>query len=268
MPKIAATLLVRDEEDIIAENLRHHLSQGVDYFIVTNNASKDRTEEIVRSFSQVAVVINEFCLSYRQADWVRRMSDMVYEIGADWVIHLDADEFWSGLNHLEHIDPEFLVVNSGDHLTATLCSGKTCRDFVHITDRANEGFNREYYRYFRYSNYKPMKGCKVAHRCRKGMKISQGNHEVFNVPESQTTFCPSLRIDHYPIRSFEHFRRKVVNGGSAYIHSGLSEQIGSHWREWYQVYLADQLELEYRRFSYTTKQAEELVIKKELYVCD
>ena len=37
--KIVMTLLVRDEQDIIRENIEFHLSQGIDYFIATDNIS-------------------------------------------------------------------------------------------------------------------------------------------------------------------------------------------------------------------------------------
>ena len=43
------TLLLRDEEDIVRENLDFHLAQGVDRVIVTDNGSEDRTLEILRS---------------------------------------------------------------------------------------------------------------------------------------------------------------------------------------------------------------------------
>jgi hypothetical protein len=265
-PIVAATLLVRDEEDVIAENLRHHIAQGVDYFVVTDNASRDQTKDIVRSFSEVATIIDEPAMNYRQADWVSRMANVVHEIGADWVIHLDADEFWTGLQCLENIESNFLVVNSGDHTNPGCCSGMSCRNFVPITDDQQPVFHVNNYRYFRYSEHKAMKGCKIAHRCMKNLEIGQGNHQILNIPEEKVTFCPDLKIDHYPIRSYEHFERKVINGGLAYLQSGLTENIGDHWRERYQVYLSEQLWLEYKCLSYTKRRAEQLVFYKELYV--
>jgi hypothetical protein len=34
--KVVMTLLVRDEEDILRENIDFHLKQGVDHFIISN----------------------------------------------------------------------------------------------------------------------------------------------------------------------------------------------------------------------------------------
>ena len=40
--RVVMALKVRDEEDVIEHNLRYHHAQGVDFFIVTDNASIDR----------------------------------------------------------------------------------------------------------------------------------------------------------------------------------------------------------------------------------
>ncbi len=40
--KLVMTLLLRDEEDIVRENLDFHLAQGVDRVIVTDNGSAGR----------------------------------------------------------------------------------------------------------------------------------------------------------------------------------------------------------------------------------
>ena len=50
------TLLLRDEEDIVRENLDFHLAQGVDRVIVTDNGSEDRTLEILRDYEARGVV--------------------------------------------------------------------------------------------------------------------------------------------------------------------------------------------------------------------
>ena len=47
---IVMTLLVRNEEDIIKNNIDYHLNQGIDHIIVTNNLSTDGTRDILESY--------------------------------------------------------------------------------------------------------------------------------------------------------------------------------------------------------------------------
>ena len=49
--KLFMTLLVQDEADILALNLEHHLAQGIDHFIVTDNRSVDATASILEEYS-------------------------------------------------------------------------------------------------------------------------------------------------------------------------------------------------------------------------
>ena len=94
--KLVMTLLVRDEADILRLNLEHHLAQGIDHFIVTDNRSVDATPVILKEYSSRGLVslIHEPSETYDQALWVTRMAEQAASDGADWVIHADADEFW------------------------------------------------------------------------------------------------------------------------------------------------------------------------------
>jgi hypothetical protein len=50
--KIVMTLLLRDEEDIIRENLDFHYNQDVDFIIATDNLSVDGTKGILLEYQQ------------------------------------------------------------------------------------------------------------------------------------------------------------------------------------------------------------------------
>ncbi len=98
-PKLVMALKVRDEEDILDQNLRYHRAQGVDFFIVTDNGSTDRTPEILARWADagLAKVIDEPGDDLAQSghEWITRMArEAATEHGADWVIHADADELW------------------------------------------------------------------------------------------------------------------------------------------------------------------------------
>jgi Glycosyl transferase family 2 len=93
------TLKVRDEEDVIEDNLRFHRALGVDFFVVMDNGSVDRTPEILARYEDagLARVLRDESGDLRTlgAEWYTRMGRMAAtEFGADWVIHNDADEFW------------------------------------------------------------------------------------------------------------------------------------------------------------------------------
>ncbi|MEK6271666.1 MAG: glycosyltransferase family 2 protein [Actinomycetota bacterium] len=97
--RLVMTLKVRDEDDIIEDNLRFHGAMGVDFFVVMDNGSVDRTPEILARYADagLAHVLRDESGDLRSlgAEWYTRMGRMAAtEFGADWVIHNDADEFW------------------------------------------------------------------------------------------------------------------------------------------------------------------------------
>ena len=95
--KLVMTLLVRDEQDIVRENLDFHLAQGVDQVVVTDNGSEDATVEILREYESQGILrlLLEPSDDYSQGRWVTRMARLAAtDLEADWVINNDADEFW------------------------------------------------------------------------------------------------------------------------------------------------------------------------------
>jgi hypothetical protein len=95
--RLIMTLLVRNEIDIIRENIEFHLRRGVDFVIATDNGSSDGTREALVEFARAGVLclLDEAGDDFDQARWVMKMAHLARdEYGADWIINADADEFW------------------------------------------------------------------------------------------------------------------------------------------------------------------------------
>jgi Glycosyl transferase family 2/Sulfotransferase domain len=97
-PRVVMALKVRDEADVIESNLRFHAGLGVDAFVITDNGSVDGTREILARWERAGlahVLEREGSFRRQGSEWLTEMARLAAtELGADWVIHADADEFW------------------------------------------------------------------------------------------------------------------------------------------------------------------------------
>ena len=50
--QLFAVVTVRNKVDVLAINLRHHISQGIERFLVVDNGSSDGTDQILASFAE------------------------------------------------------------------------------------------------------------------------------------------------------------------------------------------------------------------------
>jgi glycosyl transferase family 2 len=232
-PRVVMALKVRDEEDVIHDVLRYHHAQGVDFFVVTDNASTDSTPEILGRWVDAGlarVIVEESPeLRERGHEWVTRMAQVAAtEHGADWVVHGDADEFWWPLegtikDALGAVPPDYGVVYGPR------------AEFVARSGDEGSYLDRLVYREAR-SLIRP----KIAHRALPdAMVLHRGQHDVtagadpddawqrLRTPgrpvlrsvrpegpgESEERLVPypcyPLRIFHLPLRSFEQYRGKV-----------------------------------------------------------
>ena len=93
--KVVGRYLLRNEADIIESNLRHHFVSAIDEAIVIDNGSTDGTLELVAGLAgDLPIQLASEVGPMYQADRVTRMARLATLQGADWVLPIDADEFW------------------------------------------------------------------------------------------------------------------------------------------------------------------------------
>jgi glycosyltransferase involved in cell wall biosynthesis len=85
----------RNEADIIRTNVLHHLSQGIDRFLILDNGSTDGTTDLLAELARgFPVEWRRHVGHFRQRELLTRLAREAFVRGADWVISVDADEFW------------------------------------------------------------------------------------------------------------------------------------------------------------------------------
>jgi hypothetical protein len=230
------TLLVRDAEPILRDNLEFHLSEGVDYFIITDNCSVDRTAGIAAEYVErgCAELILEPQDDFSQARWVTRMARRAAtHHGADWVVNNDDDEFWSARTGrlreaLERVPAacDGLAVERCNYPPVTGSDGRiSLETMIYRESRSFNPLGR------------PLPP-KVCHRGFDDVIISQGNHGARRTG-ARLNICPGsdLTISHFPVRDFASFERKIVSGGRAYArNTELAPTVGATWRWLYSLW--------------------------------
>ncbi|MDQ2675773.1 MAG: glycosyltransferase family 2 protein [Actinomycetota bacterium] len=259
--KLVMTLKIRDEGDVIDANLRFHLAAGVDFFIVTDNGSVDETPAILERYRKAGLAqvlekpADEF---YRpNPEWVTDMARLAAtEHGADWVINNDADEFWWPLAGdlkaaLESVPERYMAVAAPRP------------EFVARPDGPGAFYERMTIRE-RLSTVRP----KLAHRAHPGIVAPSGAHRVAlpgagapghrgrpwlrsaveDTIEAEGWLTPApvfpMRILHYPVRSYDQYRRRVEISLAGERHTGDKRA-----QEIYAALKADRLEDVYANYA-------------------
>lgn len=228
--KLVMTLLVRDEQDIIRENIEFHLAQGVDFIIATDNRSVDETTNILKEYEARGLLhyIYEGSDNYNQHAWVTRMARMAYlDYGADWVINNDADEFWWPVEldlkeTFKRIPPEINQLRANRH------------NYVVVQESDEPFWSRMVYHQKVSLNPldRPLPP-KVAHRGSAQVKIQQGNHSVEGI-DNPMVIDKLIEIFHFPIRNYQQIENKIAKGGAAYERNQeLPKSTGMTWRKLY-----------------------------------
>jgi hypothetical protein len=222
---IAMLMLVRDEMDIIECNINFHLRLGIENFVVTDNGSVDGTRDVLADFKRrlgkSIVIIDDAEPAHHQSERVDRMIKVAkQEFRPGWIISCDADEFWYPVSgHYDsEIDGRKNILNCYWH---------------NFLPRPNMSWQE-------FTDVGEMPGyhgtmSKTFCLARGLIGMYAGNHESRSIPRIVAS-SDNIRVYHYPVRSYEQFERKVVQGRRASLKASDPESVNWHWREYYEAW--------------------------------
>ena len=250
---VVLALRTRDHVDLVNANLAFHLSAGVDTVIATDHRSQDGTREVLESYERAGslLLVRKDEERFTPGAWVNEMARMaVTELGADWIIHSDADEFWwprgGDLTQVLSVVPSRFGVVRGI--------------WRHFAARPDDGSHFAERMIVRLSADGPWKGVahtfhpnvKVAHRGDTTTTLRPGNHDAFTDRPILRPWLP-MEVMHFPLRTREQAEAKfdawkpVLERGidvATHVDRGVDALRSGTFRRFYDRYVVDDAALD------------------------
>jgi len=210
-----AIICAYNEGDIIYFTLKHLIDNGIMVYLMDHNSTDNTVEEAskwlgkgllrIERFPQESGFPEDLTEKFALRFITKRVEQLHKELGADWYMHYDADEFrespWAGMSLIEAIE---LV----DHL------GYNAIDFEVLnfrpTDNSYQGGEdvRKYLRYYEPAEEFNKMQIKAWKNFGQDIELSStGGHSA--TFKDRRVFPVKFITLHFPIRNQEHGMRKV-----------------------------------------------------------
>jgi hypothetical protein len=261
--RLVMTLLVRDEQELLAANLDYHLRQGVDFVLVSDHGSIDATPQILGDYVQrgVARVLRVEGDAIDQSAWVTHMARLAAtEHGADWVLNNDADEFWWPLagtlkDMLELIPSRYGQLAVPRHNFIPRPGTGPFWERMVIREAHSENLvGRE---------LEP----NAIHRADPEVVVETGNHWVRGPDLAPAPRLPLIEVLHFPMRTLEQFEHNVARTGPGLLAlRGRDADVGRDALTLYELLRRGELGDYFARSMLDKEQVEAGVARGELVV--
>ena len=256
---LTMNLLIKDEADIIAQNIHVHAELGVDSFVVMDNGSTDGTTEIIRELGKTypITLIERPTLDYQQSNWKTEMARIARKkYGADWTIANDADEFWIP----RHGNLKTPLTSTG---SVIYCERRNILYGWDAFEQAAPFFTQNHTVNFPILTQKgigvetdkrsAMLGKisgKVMVRSLGLLRVKGGNHRAWHAwGWLNQKNCPDITVYHYPIRSRKKFEENIAHRARL-LEKGVTK-MGGHYRRWVRLKNEGLLDKELKRLVLT-----------------
>lgn len=236
---IALISMIKDEDDIIYENLVWHFCVGFRKFVLVDNNSTDNTRRLIEKFKKetlgkaTVIIIEDPILEYIQSRITTGAMQFAHSTWPEvtWVFPVDGDEFWYPNVPLKDI---LLNIPADKNVILTL-------QYDHMLTEKADLFNHNlpFYEAILYRNKTLSGGLgKTVLKADADLIIAQGNHNVITKERTQSLQYISgnligLDMRHFQRRSLAQVQKKYWNGAQANIAAQNKKLIsldhGSHW---------------------------------------
>jgi glycosyltransferase involved in cell wall biosynthesis len=259
MVKVFGIQTVRNEADIVAVNVRHHLSLGLERMFIVDNGSTDGTGDELRELARDPRVVVRFDDGpYRQAEMLTELAREAAGEGADWVMSIDADEFWQP----QRDDlPRILAGTAADILRVEVVNFIQRREQVSASPqgllhairrvplpRGPAERCQEMVEGRQIGFVEMMYPTKVIARATPGMQVNAGTHTVSGVRgEMQET--DAIACLHLPLRARSLLRSKAEQGQRV-EQAGWRPGEAWHVRRWQRMTGDEAIDAEWAANSY------------------
>lgn len=257
--RIFGISMVRNNVDTMRLNILHHLSLGIDKLLIVDNGSSDGTDRILRELSKDSrVEWRRDNGPYRQSQITTELAREAFRNGADWVVPIDADEFWYAENKnfrqilsrssapmvqvqvvnfvqrrkQKNSSPEALRYMTR-RVASAIGPSKLCRELVESQQIA-----------FIEMAYPP----KWISRPSEMIEIAAGNHRVLGI-EGSSEATDEIVCLHAPLRSRTELEAKAISA-SRLDGGGFKPRQAWHMRRWQRLLEESSLEREWAANSY------------------
>jgi hypothetical protein len=225
--KLVAVMVVRDGQDLVQHCIDHHVRQGVSAFYVCVHASRDNTLDMVCKHPAVAHVECDDRPGHHQGERATKLARLVaVETAADWIVHVDVDEFWVGFAALAEVPAGVGVLRC-----------VTIHNHLMLPDSPQRPFQ-----WGDLPDYVPEPPRphwpRALHRPDPGVQVDDGGHNVQLARPGPLTLATDgpIVIHHFPIRDYAAFVPKVITALIAVeARPELPWGHSCHWRHWGEI---------------------------------
>lgn len=282
--KLAAVYLVKNEIDIIEANIRYHHNMGVSCFTIMDNGSDDGTRELLASLSKEIPIhiVDKKEQTYQFHVWRKEIVKEAKKVfKPDMVICNDADEFWvptgdAKLTDLLQPSKSVVTVNRYNMLPPAREQEVIYDAFLNCSYKVVGPINYSKEAQVENPNVGMLLskiGPKVALNPSGLISLNGGNHRAKHIKFWAHDFNTNINVYHFPVRSFEQFKKNVENRAKVISRKDLKVlRIGDHYRRWARLLESGGLFEEYQKFLFDEKELQLLgrigVVEEDLSIAN